>query len=122
MELLQEFSFSKSLKNQKEDILGAFFEETNREKFKQDKGQFFTHTNITNFIIYGLQLDCFAKELFKNKKRLPYVIDTSVGSGTFLIELMKIITKEFNNIQQDDFTETEKQTLEKLFPKTKPNE
>ncbi len=122
VELLEEYSFSKSLKNQKEDILGAFFEETNREKFKQDKGQFFTHTNITNFIIYGLGLDRLAKELFENEKRLPYVIDPSAGSGTFLIELMKIITKEFKNIQQDDLTETEKQTLEKLFPKNKPNE
>jgi len=74
---LEKYSFSKSLADQKEDILGSFFEETNREKFKQDKGAFFTHTNVTKFLIYGLQLDKLAKELFEKEHRLPFAIDPS---------------------------------------------
>lgn len=118
---LEEYSFSRSLREQKEDILGSFFEETNREKFKQDKGAFFTHTNVTKFLVYGLQLDTLAKELFENEKRLPYAIDPSTGSGTFLIELMKIITHEFSKLDHDDFTEAERTTFDQLFPASKPN-
>lgn len=122
VEELEKYSFSKSLKKQKEDILGSFFEETNREKFKQDKGQFFTHTNIAKFVIYGMQLDKLSKKLFEEERRLPFVIDPSVGSGTFLIELMKIITKEFKEIDKEDFTSDESRNYRKLFPDDKPNE
>jgi len=118
---LEKYSFSKSLKEQKDDILGAFFEDTNREKFKQDKGQFFTSTNIVKFLIYGLQLDKLAKELFEKEGRLPYTIDPSTGSGTFLIELMKVITNEFRKIDLDNLTEDELSKYEKLFPSRKPN-
>lgn len=118
---LEKFSFSKSLKEQNEDILGNFFEETNREKFKQSKGQFFTHTNIAKFLIYGLQLDKLAYKLFESERRLPYVIDPSAGSGTFLIELMKLITYIFNSQDDSDFTDNERNTFDRLFPKTRPH-
>lgn len=121
VEELEKYSFSQSLKEQKEDILWSFFEETNREKFKQSKWQFFTHTNVVKFIVYALWLDKLAIELFKNKKTLPYVIDPSTWSGTFLIETMKVITKEFKEVDKDDLTEDEISTYEKLFPKSKPN-
>ena len=75
------------------DILGDFFEGIIREGFKQSKGQFFTHINIVKFMLWGLQLDKFALERVNRDLEIPYLIDPSAGSGTFLIEYMKFITK-----------------------------
>lgn len=75
------------------DILGDFFEGIIREGFKQTKGQFFTHINIVKFLLWGLQLDKLAIEKINNCNQLPYMIDPSAGSGTFLIEYMKFITE-----------------------------
>jgi type I restriction enzyme M protein len=118
---LQNYSFSKSIRTQKKDILGHFFEETNREKFKQSKGQFFTTTNIVDFIVYAMKVDELAIERFEEDYSLPYIIDPSTGSGTFLIEAMKIITKEFSK-HEFKLTNTKKSKLKKLFPKDKPND
>jgi len=76
------------------DILGEFFEGIIREGFKQTKGQFFTHVNIVRFILWGLQLDKLAIERINKDSELPYLIDPSAGSGTFLIEYMKFITND----------------------------
>ncbi len=75
------------------DILGDFFEGIIREGFKQSKGQFFTHINVVKFILWGLQLDKLATEKVNKEQELPYIIDPSAGSGTFLIEYMKYITQ-----------------------------
>ncbi len=75
------------------DILGDFFEGIIREGFKQNKGQFFTHTNIVTFILWALQTDKLAIERVNSDRELPYLIDPSAGSATFLIEYMKFITK-----------------------------
>jgi type I restriction enzyme M protein len=85
----------------KTDILGEFFEKILRSGFKQNKGQFFTHTNIVNFILYGLKLDEFSIDLINNERRLPYIIDPSAGSGTFLIQAMKLITKHVVLLDKD---------------------
>lgn len=119
-ELLEKYSFRKSLTS-KEDILGLFFEETNRDKFKQSKGQFFTTTNVVNFIIYGLQLDKLATQLFDEYRMLPYIIDPSTGSGTFLIESMKAITKTFKN-RTGNLSNEELRIYKRSFPEDKPNE
>lgn len=74
------------------DILGDFFEGIIREGFKQSKGQFFTHVNIVRFLLWGLQLDKLALERVNTDLEIPYIIDPSAGSGTFLIEYMKFIT------------------------------
>lgn len=74
------------------DILGDFFEGIIRDGFKQSKGQFFTHANIVKFILWGLQLDKLAIERVNRDLEIPYLIDPSAGSGTFLIEYMKFIT------------------------------
>jgi len=83
------------------DILGDFFEGIIREGFKQSKGQFFTHINIVKFLLWGLQIDKLAIERVNRDKEIPYMIDPSAGSGTFLIEYMKFITenikRRFNN-------------------------
>lgn len=74
------------------DILGDFFEGIIRTGFKQSKGQFFTHTNIVRFILWALQLDRLAVRRMNDDKELPYLIDPSAGSATFLIEYMRFIT------------------------------
>lgn len=74
------------------DILGDFFEGIIRNGFKQSKGQFFTHTNIVKFILWALETDKLAIERVNNDLEIPYMIDPSAGSGTFLIEYMKFIT------------------------------
>jgi type I restriction enzyme M protein len=92
---LEEYSFVEGRNSlDGKDILGEFFEGIIREGFKQNKGQFFTPVNVVKFLIYALQVDTLAIDLLVNKKELPKIIDPSSGSGTFLIEAMKIITKE----------------------------
>lgn len=75
------------------DILGEFFEGIIRNGFKQSKGQFFTHINIVRFMLWAIQADRLAINRIKTDKELPYMIDPSAGSGTFLIEYMKFITE-----------------------------
>jgi len=75
------------------DILGDFFEGIIRDGFKQTKGQFFTHINVVKFLLWGLKLDKLAIDRINKNIEIPYLVDPSAGSGTFLIEYMKFITK-----------------------------
>jgi type I restriction enzyme M protein len=88
------------------DILGDFFEGIIREGFKQTKGQFFTHINIVRFLFWGLQVDKLAIEPINNDLELPYLIDPSAGSGTFLIEYMKFITQNIKYKFKNKLDET----------------
>lgn len=88
------------------DILGSFFEGIIREGFKQTKGQFFTHTNIVKFLLWGLQLDKLAIDTVNKEQRIPYLIDPSAGSGTFLIEYMKFITENLKRRFKDKLDDT----------------
>lgn len=88
------------------DILGDFFEGIIREGFKQSKGQFFTHINIVRFLLWGLQLDKLAIERVNNDLEIPYLIDPSAGSGTFLIEYMKFITDNLKRRFKNKLNET----------------
>lgn len=99
---LERFSFvdGKNSFNGK-DILGDFFEGIIREGFKQTKGQFFTHINVVKFLLWGLQLDKLAIERVNNDLEIPYLIDPSTGSGTFLIEYMKFITENLKRRIKD---------------------
>lgn len=102
VQALESFSFLEGRSSlDGKDILGEFFESITRDGFKQNKGQFFTPTPIVNFILYALQLDKLAIEKLNNDKELPLVIDPSAGSGTFLVEAMKLITKEIKYKQKD---------------------
>lgn len=77
-----------------DDVLGVFFESIVRTGFKQEKGQFFTHANIVRFMLYALELDLWAIEAINGvSPTLPYIMDASCGSGTFLIEAMKLVTQ-----------------------------
>lgn len=92
---LENFSFLEGRSSlDGKDILGDFFESITRDGFKQNKGQFFTPTPIVNFLLYALQLDNLAIDKLNNGKHLPFIIDPSAGSGTYLVEAMKLITKE----------------------------
>ncbi len=88
------------------DILGDFFEGIIRTGFKQSKGQFFTHINVVRFLLWGLQLDKLAIERVNNDLEIPYLIDPSAGSGTFLIEYMKFITENLKRRFKDKLDET----------------
>ncbi|MFC1991460.1 restriction endonuclease subunit M [Chloroflexota bacterium] len=92
---IEKYSFvdGKSSLNGK-DILGDFFETIQRDGFKQTKGQFFTPTNIVRFILYALEIDNTAIQRLNDSGELPLIIDPACGSGTFLIEAMRIITQE----------------------------
>ncbi len=83
------------------DILGDFFEGIIRDGFKQSKGQFFTHPNIVTFILWALQLDRLAISRINKDKEIPYLIDPSAGSGTFLIEYMRFITENIKRRFRD---------------------
>jgi type I restriction enzyme M protein len=86
------------------DILGDFFEQIQRGGFKQTKGQFFTPVNVVRFMLYALELDSLALELMNKENRLPYIIDPSCGSATFLIESMKLITNEVKRRRRSDLS------------------
>jgi len=95
VQALENFSFLEGRSSlDGKDILGDFFETITRDGFKQNKGQFFTPTPIVNFLLYALQLDNLAIDRLNNDKHLPLIIDQSAGSGTYLVEAMKLITKE----------------------------
>jgi type I restriction enzyme M protein len=92
---LQEISLTENTHSKEEDVLGLFFESILQNEFKQSKGQYFTHKNIVRFLIYALELDKLTiDKLNQTYPHFPYIIDPAAGSGTFLIEAMKIITKE----------------------------
>lgn len=88
------------------DILGDFFEGIIREGFKQTKGQFFTHINIVTFLLWSMQLDKLAIERVNRNLEIPYLIDPSAGSGTFLIEYMKFITRTLKYRFRDRLDDT----------------
>lgn len=95
---LEKYSLKEAKNNLNgKDILGSFFESIIRQGFRQTKGQFLTPTNIVNFILYALETDNVAIDKLNNELKLPYIIDPAVGSGTFLIEVMKMITKEIKH-------------------------
>ncbi|KKP38376.1 MAG: type II restriction-modification enzyme [Candidatus Peregrinibacteria bacterium GW2011_GWF2_33_10] len=113
---LERFSFvdGKNSFNGK-DILGDFFEGIIREGFKQTKGQFFTHINIVKFLLWGLQIDKLAIERVNKDLEIPYLIDPSAGSGTFLIEYMKFVTENLKRRFRDKIDDS--RDMEEKFDK-----
>ncbi len=80
------------------DVLGEFYEMVIREAFKQTKGLFLTHPNIVLFILAVLEVENLVTEKLINpdedvRYRLPFVIDPSCGTGTFLVHYMKYVQK-----------------------------
>ena len=115
---LESFSFLEGRSSlDGKDILGDFFESITRDGFKQNKGQFFTPVPIVNFLLYALQLDHLAIDRLNNDRELPLIIDPSGGSGTYLVEAMKLLTKELKYKQQSKIKKSRqvKQRFEELF-------
>lgn len=80
-----------------QDLLGKFFEGIIQSDYKQSKGQFFTPQNIVKFMFYAVKADEQAIELINNgTPSLPYFIDPSAGSGTFMVEFMRLLTHEIS--------------------------
>lgn len=123
---LQGISLTKNENKDNGDLLGEFFEGIVSEGFKQDKGQFFTHPNIVRFVLHAIGLDQLAVDLVNGKEnpvkpRLPFICDPACGSGTFLIEAMKLITSV---IIESGEVSTAKKTNEFIaanFPNLTPN-
>ena len=97
VELLQSISFDKN-RYKNVDILGEFYEMVIRDSFKQTKGLFLTHPNIVLFILAALDVEEIVKQKLTTpdkdaRYRLPFIIDPSCGTGTFLIHIMHYIQK-----------------------------
>jgi len=73
----------RSFRSVEEDIIGDVFLDFTHTIFKQSRGMFFTHPSIARFV-------CKALGLGKNKRHIR-ILDPSCGSGTFLIEAMKLM-------------------------------
>lgn len=80
------------------DILGEFYEMVIRDSFKQTKGLFLTHPNLVLFILEALNVEelvseklCYPDE--DARFRLPFVIDPSCGTGTFLVYYMNLVQR-----------------------------
>jgi len=120
VESLQEISFVEN----KYDVLGDFFEKIVRQELKQTKGQYLTHHNIVDFILYGLDLDRYILQLINEENRLPYIIDPSCGSATFLVNSMKLISRVKEDAEREQEIKTDLSTrdfLEKNFPSHRKN-
>ncbi len=97
VELLCELSFDKN-RYKNVDILGEFYEMVIRDAFKQSTGLFLTHPNIVLFILSVLDVDEVVSDRLKspkedNRYRMPFAIDPSCGTGTFLIHYMNYVQK-----------------------------
>jgi len=114
---LQQYEFT----NTDFEFLGEFFEAIIREEFKQSVGQYFTHKNIVDFILYGIEFDKLLIKLMKNERRMPYMIDPSCGSGTFLIQAIKL-TRNLVNSKRKELEKVStglEEFLGSNFPQTK---
>ena len=87
------------------DLLGEFFEQIVSQDFTQTKGQFFTPVKLVRFMLALCDAVGLAGRTMRDKPdslgrpRLPYVIDPSCGSGSFLIEYMKLVTKQLGSME-----------------------
>lgn len=125
VEKLQGISLREN-RNSDADLLGEFFEGIVSDGFKQDKGQFFTHQNIVNFILSVLDIENLAEYLVTGREhsvkvRLPYICDPSVGSGTFLIIAMKRITELLKSIKTTRLSYKSREFLASNSPEFTPN-
>lgn len=97
VEQLQSVSFHKN-RYKNVDILGEFYEMVIRDAFKQTKGLFLTHPNIVLFILSVLDIEELVKSKLRKpdediRYRLPFIIDPSCGTGTFLVHYMHFVQK-----------------------------
>ena len=79
------------------DLLGEFFEQIVSQDFTQTRGQFFTPIKLVHFMLsLSRAVERARTTMVRDRDhlgrpRLPYLIDPSAGSGTFLIQYMKAL-------------------------------
>ena len=122
---IQRFSITKNTANQG-DIVGSFFEEILRDGFKQDKGMYFTHANLVNFMIEALDIENLTKDTFRRanhiSNRMPYIIDPACGSGSFLLVAMNKMTNAIkSNLRQLARDEDSREFIEHQMSDNRPN-
>jgi len=88
----------RSFRSVEEDIIGDVFLDFTHTIFKQSRGMFFTHPNIARFVCKALGLQHVGEKALN--RQYDYILDPSCGSGTFLIEAMKLMFEKnsFNEI------------------------
>ena len=90
------------------DLLGEFFEQIVSQDFTQSKGQFFTPMKLVHFMLALCDAAGVAENIMRTgrdyhgRPRLPYVIDPSCGSGSLLIEYMKLVTGSLGTQEVSD--------------------
>ena len=89
--------------NGKQQFLGDFFEKLLNIGIKQEEGQFFTPTPITEFIVKSLPIEKLIDIKINNREPnfLPYVIDYACGSGHFLTEILLHTDKILKNLDKE---------------------
>lgn len=102
------------------DILGRVFGRIIRQGFKQSKGLYLTNPTITFFILQVLDLEGLSETKLQSggqlESRLPYIIDPSCGSGSFLIGALQIIQNHVEDNKDEIANNRDtKETIESLF-------
>jgi len=84
-----------------EDTMGDVFLDFMHSIYRQSRGTFFTHPNICRFVVKALNVKKVREYLEKGEYK--YVLDPTCGSGTFLIEALRVIFKDYpiDKIQED---------------------
>lgn len=103
VEQLQEIAITPGPSNDHTtDILGRVFGRIIRQGFKQSKGLYLTNPTLIFFVLQVLDLEELTEEKLQSggqlESRLPYIIDPSCGSGSFLIGALQIIQ---NHVEQN---------------------
>ena len=105
----------KRIKNfSKKQLLGDMFEKLLNIGIKQEQGQFFTPTPITEFILKSLPIREIIQEKIRNKENyfLPYIIDYACGSGHFLTEAIREIDCKIKEITNQNLSNMQRSNLE----------
>jgi type I restriction-modification system DNA methylase subunit len=76
-----------------EDSMGDVFLDFMHSIFRQSRGLFFTHPNICRFVCKAVNIERIKEDLKRGNYK--YILDPSCGSGTFLIEALRLIFKEY---------------------------
>lgn len=84
VEVVQLFQGYRIFYTEKKQLLGDIFERLLNNGFKQDEGQFFTPTPITQFIWESLPVGNYISD--HNMGQLPRVLDYACGAAHFLTE------------------------------------
>lgn len=104
------------------DILGDFYQQIMRTGHKQEKGQFFTHPSIADFMVNAVGLPELTRRRIKQGEDAPVIIDPSGGSMTFILCAMKRMAAAFREMKNDaTLTTAAKAALAKYLNEHRPN-